>query len=190
MFLRTLGATIFVLMITSSSSALANDCCGDHGKDKADKGAAAKREATPTMAQYFKIREALASDKTAGVNDAAKSLHMALKDQAAKLKKTKSLAAAIKATKAFVKDSAVKEIARVRKAFGELTKALVAVSQSPLSKDIIGQVVIFKCSMAKPYGLWFQQDETIGNPYYGSAMLRCGAVHKRVGAKKAPAAKG
>jgi hypothetical protein len=37
-----------------------------------------------------------------------------------------------------------------------------------------GKAYSFRCDMAKES--WLQEDDQIGNPYYGSEMYRCGKI--------------
>lgn len=75
--------------------------------------------------------------------------------------------------------SEVKEVVDARKAFGALSKALIAqVEANETSKKgriELPRLHVFECSMAKPYGKWLQLDVEIANPYMGSAMPRCGS---------------
>jgi len=59
-----------------------------------------------------------------------------------------------------------------REAFGELSRALIAL----LSKDPSLQEGrhVYECPMAEGYKKWVQVSEGTSNPYMGSKMLQCG----------------
>jgi len=112
------------------------------------------------LGHYYPIRAALAGDKTEGVKEHADGLAASADKAVAKAAKT--LAAA-------------QDLAAARKAFGDVTKALLAgVEKAAKAGTDLGAVYVFECPMAKPYGRWMQAEADLGNPYYGSKMLTCG----------------
>jgi Cu(I)/Ag(I) efflux system membrane fusion protein len=125
------------------------------------------------LGHYEHIRALLAGDQAEPVAAAAKDLQQAARDQAAsagapaKAPYTKVAAAAGRVATAPAKD-----IEAVRKAFGELSKAVVGLlaADPALAK---GQHV-FECPMAKGYGKWVQPTDKLENPYMGKKMLACG----------------
>lgn len=129
------------------------------------------------LGHYFPIRAALAGDKTEGVKEHADALAKSA---------NKTLAKAATAVSTAV------DIAAARKAFGDLTKALLAtVEKAAKAGANVGAVYVFECPMAKPYGRWMQAEADLGNPYYGSQMLTCGkqiaafgAAEKKEGEKQ------
>ena len=137
------------------TAAVSTFALADHGGVKED------------LEHYFPIRTALAGDKTEGV-----------KEHADALAKSKDEAVAKAATAL----AEAKDIAAARKAFGDVSKSLIATLEAAQKKGTaVGTVHIFECPMAKPYGKWLQADEKIGNPYYGSKMLKCGTKVATVG---------
>jgi Protein of unknown function (DUF3347) len=118
------------------------------------------------VGSYLKIQEQLAADKTDGVKAAAASIA-----SSAELMGT-SGAELVKAAKR-VGDAA--DLKAAREAFGPLSDAVIALGQAEAWKDAGGVKVAF-CPMVKRS--WVQKDETLRNPYYGSAMLECGEFRK------------
>ncbi len=64
----------------------------------------------------------------------------------------------------------------VRKAFGEVSRAVVALLAAEPSLQPGRH--LYECPMAEGYKKWVQVDEKIANPYMGSQMLECGAEAK------------
>jgi hypothetical protein len=115
---------------------------------------------------YLKAQALLADDKTDGLP----AIGAALETAAGALGKDGApIAAAAKKLRAAAKIDAA------RAAFGDLSVALVAYSES--SKSGLGKDLhLAYCPMAdKP---WVQRGEDIKNPYYGSEMLTCGMIKK------------
>jgi len=110
---------------------------------------------------YEAIRQALLHDTTEDIARHAESImeiasgaseqYPAIKDSAAKLQSSGTLAEA-------------------REAFGELSKPMVRLRQMISNPE---SVVVY-CSMAKK--AWLQPEGEIGNPYYGQSMARCGKI--------------
>src|SRR5262245_18692803 len=90
------------------------------------------------LGHYYPIRALLAGDKTDG-----------LKEHADALAKSKDKDVAKAATAL----AGAKDIAAARKAFGDLSKALIAEVEAAQKKGAdVGMVYVFECPMAKPYG--------------------------------------
>lgn len=122
------------------------------------------------LAHYFPIRTALAADKTDGVKEHADALAKSDDKEVAK--------AATELGKAT-------DLEGTRKAFADISKALIATLHEAAKKGTdAGTVYVFECPMAKPYGKWLQAEDAIGNPYYGSEMLKCGKKVGTVGEAK------
>ena len=136
----------------------------------------------PVLAEYLKITDSLASDKTEGVNDAAKKIDGLAGGVSPSLVSGEHAAhyASIpgKISEAAKKMAAAKDIETLRAALVDLSKPMVMwVSMSKPS----GINVIY-CSM-KP-GSWLQKGATVRNPYYGAKMLSCGEIISGPDAKK------
>lgn len=72
-------------------------------------------------------------------------------------------------------------ITSARQGFHSLSKVMIKLVDStdiPVGRDLY----LAHCPMAfgGKGGDWIQGDTTIANPYYGSMMLRCGAIKKQV----------
>jgi hypothetical protein len=117
--------------------------------------------------QYYVIQKSLALDSTNGVAAAAAQLTK-LGRQAAGAEpqaKAKLLALADAATKFQAAD-----VKSARGGFGELSDKLIAFLQATGAKR--NPPYQFFCPMVKKN--WLQADKETRNPYYGSAMLKCG----------------
>ena len=125
-------------------------------------------------AEYLKIKDTLANDKTENVQDNAKSILELTK----KLNTTniigehkehfEDLPSKISAA---AKDlSKAKNIKSMRKAFNDLSKpmAMWATMVKP------NGINVAYCPMAP--GSWLQTGQEIRNPYYGASMLKCGEI--------------
>ena len=129
--------------------------------------------ATEPLATYEALRAQLAEDSTDGLADRASELSKQARAAAAGAsgKAKKHLEALADASDALAKEDG--DIAAVRKAFGEVSRHLVAwlAAQPNLQK---GRHV-FECPMAQGYDKWVQTDATKKNPYMGKKMLGCGS---------------
>ncbi len=124
------------------------------------------------MADYETARAALAADDVTAALTAAKKLGAsAQKAHAAVVAKLKSPVGGIaKAAEAMAKTEP--DAGKVRLAFGELSKQLVAyLGQDP---GVARDFTVFECPMAMGYGKWVQKSDKLSNPYMGKAMLECG----------------
>lgn len=128
------------------------------------------------MAGYGTIQTALSSDSTTGVDTAASAVAGAARVlESTATGPAKGQYGAI-ATEAASVASSASDLVKARQAFGELSKAVLAllVANPDLAK---GRVVV-ECPMTSTYKKWLQTDEKVRNPYYGSTMLECGTVSK------------
>ena len=122
----------------------------------------------PTLMVYETIREALAGDDLAAVPEAAKKLA----DAAKKPSGSKHLQAIAAASEKLAKEDPAKPD-EVRKAFGEVSRHLVALLES--SAELHKGLHVFECPMAQGYKKWVQPNDAIENPYMGKKMLQCGS---------------
>jgi hypothetical protein len=119
-------------------------------------------ECASVVAAYDKVSAALADDDLAAAQAAAATLACCLKceDQP-------ELAAKVDA---FAKAGS---LADARTAFKAISAAFV-----PLAEKAGADCFIMTCPMAGAD--WVQTSATVANPYYGSEMLRCGSIKKKV----------
>ena len=61
----------------------------------------------------------------------------------------------------------------VRKAFGEVSRPLVALLSA--SPQLRAGRHVFTCPMAQGYKKWIQTSDQISNPYMGTSMPMCGS---------------
>lgn len=110
--------------------------------------------------QYADLQKALANDDAATAQKAAKELTVVLKD-------IPGSASAIKAATAISK---TKDIAKQRKSFVTLNKAIIKLFKAHKPENVMPY--IHYCPMKKAY--WLSDSKKIKNPYYGKAMPSCG----------------
>ncbi len=119
---------------------------------------------------YLAVRKALAADSLYGVKEHAGILAVS---------GDRKLAAAAREL------ASSKDITVARKAFGEVSRALIgqveANEKRKKGKADLPALHLFKCPMASPYGQWLQEESTISNPYMGSRMPRCGSLVETLG---------
>lgn len=136
------------------------------------------------LEHYLLIRSSLASDSLKGVKeDAGHIIDMA--DELAKIKhgtteeENKKHQAKIADLKAQAEKLKGDKIEDVRQGFSGLSDHLIECLSkcSPPEKEYY----IYYCSMVKKH--WLQENKEIGNPYYGSKMLKCGELQKTIGGK-------
>lgn len=131
--------------------------------------------ATPTLAtlqEYEKIHDLLARDQTSGLADRASALEQQARTAAggASLDSKQKLAAIAQAAE--VLRNKASEIEPARRAFGELSRAVIGLLVvDPKLRE--GRYV-FECPMAEGYRKWVQTTAEIKNPYMGSKMPDCG----------------
>ncbi|MEC7984917.1 MAG: efflux RND transporter periplasmic adaptor subunit [Myxococcota bacterium] len=64
------------------------------------------------------------------------------------------------------------DLVQARGAYQELSRSVIAlISIYPSLKD---GLFVFSCPMVEGYNKWVQTEETMANPYMGTAMLQCG----------------
>ena len=113
---------------------------------------------------YLSIHAALAGDSLEGVRPSAEALAKAGQGMGPS---GSALA------EAAGKLAAASDIKAARAAFGDLSDAMRAMAGEGTGGT---DVRLAYCPMVKKY--WLQKGTEIANPYYGSAMLRCGEFKK------------
>lgn len=130
------------------------------------------------LANYFKIKEALAADDAAAASAAA----TVLVESAQKVTSdhyAKEVQDSLKLQLPIIIENATliansKDIKEQRKSFIPLSNAFrVLVASGKISKTPVYEQY---CPMKKAY--WLSTEEAVKNPYYGSSMLTCGRVTK------------
>lgn len=118
---------------------------------------------TAVLDAYFRIHDALAGDRLAGVADAAGALRKAASGLKTPLKAELDALAA-----PFEK---AKDLAAARDALKVLSARLVGWATETHAPN----VQVLSCDMA--HAKWLQRSgEKLRNPYYGAEMLSCGEV--------------
>jgi copper chaperone CopZ len=134
-------------------------------------GAEMERQVAPSdemseiLRYYFAMRDSLAHDKTDGVNEQARQMSRRLDGLIRSLQVMQAASDGLKAD----------DLTEAREGFGPLSEAVLAhVRQFGLA----GEAYSFHCSMMDQG--WLQEHDRIGNPYYGSEMLKCGEITGKV----------
>lgn len=155
----TLGLIIglFILMILSSS-VLADKSAS---KDETREGMTNSDEMSQVFKHYFAIRELLSQDKIENVGDHAQKMSTQLD----------ILIKALEQIKASSSDLKTDDLENARKGFASLSQSMLSyLKQFGYSGEAYG----FHCDMVKQS--WFQENDQMGNPYYGSKMYKCGKM--------------
>jgi hypothetical protein len=117
----------------------------------------------PLLDAYLQVQADLAADKMDSVQSQAATIEAsasALGSDAA------ALSAAAKTLQA------ARDIAAARKAFAEVSEALLAYADATKT-ELPSDVRVAYCPMVnKP---WLQKEQSLRNPYYGKSMLTCGS---------------
>ena len=121
---------------------------------------------TAMLDPYFRIQSALSDDKTDGVKADALAIKTAAKSLGAPAEPIVVAADAL---------SAAADLGAARTAFGTLSDAVVAFSET--TKAAGEGVHTMYCPMVNKQ--WLQKSEKVSNPYYGKAMLSCGEKKKK-----------
>ena len=139
-------------------------------------------EMQPILAEYLKIADSLASDKTDGIVDAAKKIDGLAGSISPSLVTGEHAShyASIpgKISEGAKKMTMAEDIESLRTAFVDLSKPMVM--WASMSKP--SGINVIYCPM-KP-GTWLQKGATVRNPYYGAKMLSCGEIISGPDAKK------
>ncbi|GAB5547010.1 MAG: hypothetical protein SangKO_067700 [Sandaracinaceae bacterium] len=125
------------------------------------------------LADYELIRAALARDDGEGVAEPARRIVRHVEGGLA------STAPAYRARLAQASSEARRlsgldpaDLVELRHAFGELSRALVALLQE--QPTLTEGLHVFECPMTSGYGRWVQRTRTTSNPFMGGRMPMCG----------------
>jgi Cu(I)/Ag(I) efflux system membrane fusion protein len=133
----------------------------------------AKAEIEKTLGSYEKVRAQLAADQIEPIAGPAGELAGAATGAAAKA--PANLRAPLQKlgeTASYLEQMPKDDASAVRKAFGEVSQALIGLltAEPALQKGLH----VFECPMAQGYKQWVQPNEKLENPYMGKSMLECG----------------
>lgn len=137
----------------------------------ATKQPAAKTDLSAVMDAYTSIHANLAADKTDVKADATK-LVAAAKSASVPDAGKQALAKLATAADTLAKVDA-KDADAVRKAYGEVSRATVALLSA--LPDVAKNYHVFECPMAKGYKRWVESSSKLHNPYMGTKMPTCGS---------------
>jgi Cu(I)/Ag(I) efflux system membrane fusion protein len=177
----------FRMVLAASFACALASACGDQptGSKPVAPSASAPVAASPeattalkaVLAAYERVRAALADDVIpdgpggAGAIEAAATAAVAIAPAplGVALRDTATAAAALKTMGATDANA-------VRKAFGEVSRGVVALASA--APALQSGLYMFECPMAQGYGRWVQPMAEMANPYMGKAMLQCGSPRK------------
>lgn len=126
------------------------------------------------LGPYETIREALVADQGAPVAAAAGKLAGAARAAEGAAADELDPHLAELATKADeLAKVAADDLAAMRLAFGEVSRAMVALVEA--APEQAESVHVFECPMASGYKRWVQGDGELANPYMGQSMPACGS---------------
>lgn len=135
------------------------------GEKQSEGETAAKATTSEGMSEiighYFAMRDLLAQDKTDGMAHRSKEMTRGLDGLIESLQAIRTASNGLKAD----------DLKQAREGFGLLSEAVLSyVTEFGLAREAYG----FHCPMDDK--VWLQEHDQIGNPYYGSEMLRCGEI--------------
>jgi len=171
---QTAALKLLLLLATASCSntpspAKAEGPAQTQAQDAKDAG-----HGKAVLARYEGIRAALAKDAVKSITADAGKLEKSARAAASAAtgdisKRWTGVADAAKHLHDMSKD----DPDSVRKAFGELSQALIAVLSA--DKALAKGLHVFECPMAQGYKKWVQAKAELENPYMGTRMLKCGS---------------
>ena len=148
---------------------------------------AALKELRGSLRQYEDARAALANDSLDGLKALGDGVALGVgrelesgKELPATIRE--ELAAAVEAANAL---GSSEDLKSARLGFGELSESLV--NLAAVDARLQEGLHVFLCPMAEGYQKWFQEAETLENPYMGPQMLRCGTGSEWSAADETPA---
>ena len=128
---------------------------------------------------YFAIRAKLADDTVKGVETKADALILKVD---AYLKSSEG-SGEVKEEATRIREGAEQlkgaDLTKAREGFKRVSDAMMRLNKLSPAK---AQPFVFFCSMAP--GTWLQKNDTIGNPYFGKSMLKCGKMVEGPAPKK------
>lgn len=119
---------------------------------------------------YIHLKDALVASKSDEAKNGAGELQKALK----------GLEGAAAAIEVSAKISNISDITEQRKLFSTLSNEMATLVKG--RKLSMGMVYLEYCPMANNNtgAFWLSNDKEIKNPYFGSAMLKCGSVKEMI----------
>jgi hypothetical protein len=138
---------------------------------------AAKASLEQVLAAYERLRNELSRDDIATSGASAEALENAAKSAIASApEKLRAHVERLASRAEQLKQMPKQDAAAVRRAFGQISEAIVSVlAAEPSLRE--GRHV-FECPMAQGYKKWVQTSDRVSNPYMGSAMPECGSPSK------------
>ncbi len=126
------------------------------------------------LGPYFEMRSLLCKNKTDGLSSLSKKLYKETQSFRSKLKKAKGssdqLTALAKIERA-AETFKAKDLEKARENFKTLSSSALKYVQG---FGYGGPAYAYYCDTAK--AAWLQEDDKMGNPYYGPEMPKCGAL--------------
>jgi membrane fusion protein, copper/silver efflux system len=117
-------------------------------------------------------RAKLAADSLEGLEPLAREVAQALRQAATGLGPDMGASLLQSGAEAAERLATAREPAQARKAFGDLSRALVALAMA--DERLRQGWSIFECPMEEGFNKWVQREGALENPYMGQQMLACG----------------
>jgi Cu(I)/Ag(I) efflux system membrane fusion protein len=121
---------------------------------------------------YLKLRKILAQDSLKGASDFQNEMLASLDALLKKPAPPKAFENLLRDIKDKVSSMNLKEIEITRKNFGDISELMIDFVDTVHFEEMT--FYVFECSMYP--GVWIQENDKTENPYYGSAMLKCGEL--------------
>lgn len=118
------------------------------------------------------LRARLAADSLQGLEPPAREVARALHEVAKALGSDQGAPLLHSGAEAAERLATASEPAQARKAFGELSRVLVALAMA--DQRLREGWFIFECPMEQGFNKWVQREGAMENPYMGQQMLACG----------------
>lgn len=129
------------------------------------------------LSAYEETRELLASDRFGGLDASAGRLAGSLEAAEEALADGTPPEVALhleEAATAARNLARASDLAAAREAFGEVSRALIALAAA--DPRLAEGWHVFECPMAEPFPKWMQPSEDLDNPYMGKVMATCGSA--------------
>ncbi len=133
------------------------------------------REHKKIIRAYLDLRKILAQDSLEGASPSQKEMLASLDALLKKPSASQAFDNLLRDIKENVSSMNLEEIEKTREDFVEISKLMIDFIDTVHLDEM--PLYVFRCPMYP--GVWIQENDTTENPYYGSAMLKCGEVISR-----------
>ncbi|UCF78401.1 MAG: DUF3347 domain-containing protein [Candidatus Eiseniibacteriota bacterium] len=162
---------------SKTSGKKAHQCSGEKAK-----GASHEEASWGFLTSYFEMRSVLAGDEVEGLDELSKNLVKDTKKFRQAMTEKKASSEQLKALKEIENSASTLKVGKASQAEAERLK-VAREGFRAISRHVLAYVETYGfdrvaysyyCPMAKDS--WLQETDKVGNPYYGSEMLKCGKM--------------